>query len=414
MSEPTSRSAPVRENSPALVPAIEYPETKEETARREGERLRFGAWLAGYEAILFTNAHRLFKPSFRHFTSLNPVEGHVWCYGREMSISARAMTIFEDVLLVGMSTGVVVTFNIHDFDQSLTYRADRFGVSRILTGLRDKPNSFFVFTWKKIIEFRYNEVEKIREVETVFPIIAVLTENHPIYVLDSHSILYEFLPVYIEGMVLLQTYTFQDTIYEMEDLRIYCPVLNNVRPVLATFGDYAAVLDLGRVDHPDIRLWRKCTLPFGRDVSIKIRCCEFVMFAAAVDYLSRDYGNSQILAFDLHQFARDQTVKYLYIMSGVLRTFDVTEDFLVAVTSARILEVFDARGLMRIYHITVGFEVSKSIHVNGCLIMGTDNGGVVSLKLPFTDLICLRCNEAHDEEIQCRRICVHYVPEPIN
>ena len=153
---------------------------------------------------------------------------------------------------------------------------------------------------------------------------------------------------------------------------------------------------------------------------MKVKCVDIYLFAAYVnfpDYYEAD-NIHRMLIKDLAVEIRPYDL--IYVRSGMILDFDITNDLLVAFTTEGYIEIFDAMTRCELYLIHSGFRMAKFFYSNGYFIMGTTDGRIISKKTPKADDICQHCSSKFPTDANWPvipipfvgiKICAHFLPE---
>jgi len=95
----------------------------------------------------------------------------------DVVVSVRCMVAWNTSLLVGFSSGDVITYTLNSFREILRYKPDHLPVKSIIVGIR--VGTFLVVTYQKLVEFTLMDTVVRRKIRLDHPVLEVLKEGDP-------------------------------------------------------------------------------------------------------------------------------------------------------------------------------------------------------------------------------------------
>ena len=326
-----------------------------------------------------------------------------------------AFGVLGPILLVGYFNGIIKSFDFRgkDFIKKIDYDTGfKSAVRYILTDFAEYI--FIAVGNRSAAVFNYVNNTAIDKAETDSTILAMAGNSKPVLLADAKQRVLELKWDLLNGVRLDVRQRLDSYISRMVELRNYDPICaENSRPVLCTWGSFAAILNLGANSRTHLGVYIKRRFPNLEEFnSVKYKAYGNNLFHAEVHDLVYHHGTGVICVTSLFHFNQAIEPTKLMINSGVIRNFSIHENLLVVLTSSDEIEIFDATYLRKTHHFRPNCTATKTIFVNGTLILGTKEGNLVSFLLndSFTNRCCLHCINKFPKENYFQKICRHFLP----
>ena len=400
---------------------IEVTEDRAEKDRmyEEARTRDFSDWWQNTQTFIFSRFERILKPFFAILSIFSPGENRVRGFKDHVETSVDCFGVFGQYLIVGFSNGRISLLDISK-DFAIIRELDTLidpehRIQYFLTCFSDI--SFVAITDHDLIEYSYLGMgsDWLSREKSINRINAMIGSSLPVLLLDDSDRIIEVAYSPTQGLGLTYAMNLRHHVSRMIDLKCTNQsYFSDIRPVLCTWGGFAAILNLANPSQRNLTYWKKTRFP-GVDEwhSVKYEVYENHVFFAEIRGPVGYAGESFVNVSSLHHFGVLFNYHKLEIKSGVIRDYNLHENFLFVFTSSDDIEVFCAIQLRKSHHIKPGCWVTASLLVNSYLILGTRGGDIVSLKLHKgkKKRCCNQCKRFLPKGPHIVRICRHEIPE---
>ena len=371
-------------------------------------------WLHNAVRSELLSRHVVYHPDPIEWSDTVPSRRYVRLRPKAENNSVTTFATYRNMLLVGMAQGQVILYDMNRMAITRGYTIkEKFAVTQIITG--KSFDKFFVTCANEFVELSYSEDLVLFRFQCQFLIRKVLANDSPILIIDSNGSVFEYFSETQElgrAVIGVIGLSFNELNY-VQELKSFDPhIFEKTRPLLLKNKCTIAVVNLCLNSEPKFTLWRKEALSSNPTDSIIICCFEDKYFYTFIQ-MTQNSGANLIYVSSIKDIGSSARVEFIKPTSGSLTGMKCSGNYLLVLTRAKNLEIFEARTQLKRYQISFEHHLNDVLVIKNVLVIGTKEGSIILEDLFMeSDRVCNKCaNTFYFEPSMVFKRCFDNLPQ---